>query len=79
MSKSKARTPIVLPDDVDSISCHFYISDGDPRVTFEFSGQSVKFDHAISEYTTLTGAQKTTLRTLILALRDETYTLESYT
>lgn len=79
MSKSKARTPIVLPDDADSISVHFYIADGTPRVTFEFAGQSQRFDHAISEYSTLSGAQKTTLRTLLLALRDETYTLEGYT
>ncbi len=79
MSKSKAQAPAVLPDDADSISVRFYISDGAPRVTFEYPSQNKRFDHAISEYNSLTAGQKTTLRTLLLALRDETFTLEGYT
>lgn len=78
MSKTKANPPTVLPDDTDSISVHFYISDGAPRVVFDFPGQGKRFDHAISEYSALTGTQKNNLRAMLQALRDETYTLEGY-
>jgi hypothetical protein len=78
MSKTKANPPTVLPDDADSLLVHFYISEGIPRVTFEFPSQGRRFDHAISEYNTLSGAQKTALRALLTALRDETFTLEGY-
>lgn len=84
MSKSKNSPPVVLPDDADSISVRFYISaseppgSGVPRVTFEFPGQNKRFDHAISEYSSLTGAQKNNLRSMLVALRDETYTLEGF-
>ncbi len=56
----------------------FYLADGDPRVTFFFPGEGKFFDHAISEYSSLSGAQKNNLRTMLQALRDETFTLEGY-
>lgn len=79
MAKTKNQPPLSLPDDADSISVHFYISDGVPRVVFDFPTAKQRFDHAISEYSSLSGAQKTTLRSLLTALRDETFTLEGYT
>jgi hypothetical protein len=79
MAKSKANPPTVLPDDADSIVCSFYIADGAARVSFRYPQQNKTFDHALSEYNSLSGAQKTTLRNLLTALRDETFTLEGYT
>lgn len=79
MSKTRANPPTVLPDDADSVRVQFYLSEGLARVRFEFPAQQRTFDHALSEYSSLSGAQKTTLRTLLTALRDETYTLEGYT
>lgn len=78
MSKSKNNPPTILPDDADSISVHFFISDGTPMVTFEFPVQSKRFIHALSEYNSLTGPQKISLRSMLTALRDETFTLEGY-
>ena len=78
MSKSRNSPPVVLPDDADSLAVTFYVSDGLPRVTFQFPAQSKRFDHALSEYNSLSGAQKTTLRTLLTTLRDETFSLEGY-
>ena len=82
MPKSKANAPTVLPDDANALSVQFYISDAAsgnvPRVSFTYP-QGAHFDHAISEYTTVTPAQKTALRAILLALRDETFTLEGYT
>jgi hypothetical protein len=78
MSKTRANPSTVLPDDSESLRVQFYLSEGAPRVRFEFPGQQKTFDHAISEYSSLTGAQKTNLRAMLLALRDETFTLEGY-
>lgn len=77
--KSHANPPTVLPDDADSIVAQFYVDSGTPRVQFNFPGSTKSFNHALSEYNTLTAGQKTTLRTLLTALRDETFTLEGYT
>jgi hypothetical protein len=79
MPKSRNNPPTVLPDDADSLVVSFYISDGAPRVTFRFPEQNKSFDHAVSEYSSLTNTQKNNLRTMLLALRDETFTLEGYT
>ena len=85
--KTKARSPEQLPDASDDLRVIFYISDpasgSVPRVQFQFTaanpaGESVFFDHALSEYSTLTPAQKANLRAALLALRDETYTLEGF-
>lgn len=79
MAKTRNNPPTVLPDDADSLRVQFYLSEGVPRVRFEFPSQQKTFDHAINEYSSLTGAQKTNLRAMLLALRDETFTLEGYT
>lgn len=78
--KTRPQPPQVLPDDANTLSVHFYLSDVGalPRVAFTFPG-GAHFDHALSEYSTLSGAQKTTLRNLLLALRDETFVLEGFT
>lgn len=79
MAKTRAQPPITLPDDANTLSVRFYLSDvgNAPRVEFSFPNGS-RFDHALSEYNTVTGAQKTTLRTILIALRDETFTLEGF-
>lgn len=82
MAKTKPTPPSTLPDDANSLAILFYLASPDatppnhPRVSVQFPGAS--FDHAVSEYTTLTNGQKNTLRSLLLALRDETFTLEGY-
>ena len=78
MPKSRINPPTVLPDDPDSLSVHFFISDGTPMVTFEFSSQKLRFIHALGEYNSLSPAQKNNLRNMLQALRDETFTLEGY-
>ncbi len=78
MPKSRNRSPIVLPDDTDSLVIHFFISDGAPRVIVEFPQQGISFNHPISDYGSLTANQKNNLRAMLQALRDETFTLEGY-
>jgi hypothetical protein len=88
LPRSKAQPPEQIPDGANDLACLFYISDpasgSVPRVQFTFKPNSgplpvVIFDHALSDYTTITPAQKVTLRNLLAALRDETFTLEGYT
>ena len=79
--KTKSQPPINLPDDDNSLWVRFYLSDtppNPPRVEFTFPN-GMTFDHALSEYSTITGAQKTNLRAILLALRNETFTLEGFT
>jgi hypothetical protein len=76
--RTKANPPTQLPDDADSVSEHFYVSDGVLRVTVNFPAQNKHFDRAINE-TSLTAGQKTTLRALLLAVRDDVLSLEGYT
>jgi len=77
--KTRAQPPVTLPDDANTLSVRFYLSDvgNVPRVIFSFPGGQ-SFDHALSEYSTVTGAQKTALRATLLALRDETFALEGF-
>jgi hypothetical protein len=78
--RTKPQAPLSLPDDANTLSVHFYLSDigNAPRVAFTFpNGQT--FDHALSEYSTVSGPQKLALRSTLLALRDETFTLEGFT
>lgn len=77
--KTKPQPPLTLPDDANALDVRFYLSDVDatPRCTFTFANGTV-FDHALSEYSTVSGAQKLTLRNILQALRDESYTLEGF-
>ena len=79
MPRSRNNPPTVLPDDANSIRSTFYLSDVDnsPRVAFTFPN-GAHFDHALSEYSTVTPAQKTALRNTLIALRNETFTLEGF-
>lgn len=83
MAKTLAQPPLTLDNGPNDLGMYFYISDAGsgnvPRVTVTYfrSGTAVRqSDHAISEYTTLTPAQKTSFRSMALAIRDETFTLD---
>lgn len=84
MAKTKPLPPLSLPDDANSLSITFYVADAaavppnHPRIIVHFPN-GPNFDRPVSDYTSLTPAQKTNLRTMLLALRDETFTLEGYT
>lgn len=83
MAKSFTQPPIVVDNGANDLSVTFYVSDAasgnTPRVAVQYmhNGQIVRVsDHAVSEYSTLTPTQKTNLRSMHLAIRDETFTLD---
>lgn len=79
--RTKPQPPANLPDDDNTLSVRFYLSDtppNPPRVEVTFPNGAT-FDHALAEYSTVTPAQKTALRGVLLALRNETFTLEGFT
>jgi hypothetical protein len=82
MPKTKPQPGSVLPNSANDVSVRFFISDpasgSVPMVETSFPAQGAIFTHKLSEYTTLTPAQKSNLQTLVVALRDETFTLEGY-
>lgn len=86
MAKTKQQPPIVVDNGTNDMSITFYVSDEAsghvPRliVTMLRNGVPViSYDHAVSEYSSLTSNQKQNLRTMLTALRDETFTLEGFT
>lgn len=86
----KARTvPIVqtVNDAPDALSIRFYISDASanpPNVPWvqitlpAVSGDPVHVDRPLSDFTSLTPAQKANLRTLLTAVRDQALALEGF-
>jgi hypothetical protein len=85
MSKSLAQQALILDNGPNDLRIEFYISDAaatppnDPRVIIKYlrSGQVVtSSDHPVSAYSTITNAQKLALRNTLLAIRDETFTLD---
>jgi hypothetical protein len=78
MARTRANPPTTLPDDALAVRALIYPADGDWRIRFEFPAQQKCFDRSFSECSSLTGAQKTNLRSMLIALRDEILTLEGY-
>ena len=78
---------VAIDDNPKLLRETFYLSDDAsgnvPRVTvnqMDSAGNVVwTSDHAISEYSTLTPAQKTSFRSMAIAIRDETRTLDGFT
>jgi hypothetical protein len=74
-------------DGADDLSIRFYLADAvatppnHPRVEVHLPGPGggVTVDRPLSEYTDLSGAQKTALRNLLTAIRDQTLALEGFT
>lgn len=80
MAKIRAQPPISIDDGPNNLSITFYIApDGTPRVTVTFPNYGGTLDHAMSEYSSLTNTQKNNLKNMLLAIRDETLTLEGFT
>lgn len=79
---TKTQPALVARNGASDLSIRFYISDpasgSAPRVEVSLLGAGISVDHAVSEYSTLTPANKTSLRTLLTAIRDETFTLEGF-
>ena len=79
MSKTRQSPPVVVDDGPNALSITFYVAgDGTPRVTLNLPNYPGTLDHAMSEYSSLTGTQKNNLKTMLIALRDETLTLEGF-
>lgn len=83
-TRSRNRATVQsINDSINANSIAFYRSDAnavppnDPRVRITLS-DGTQVDHALSEYTSVTGAQKTTLGTIIQSLLTETLTLEGF-
>lgn len=86
---SAQRTPPaqVVDNGVNALSIRFYVSDPSAgsvaRVEVSLpsatpGGSPVVVDYALASYTTVSGANKTALRTILIAIRDETLTKESF-
>ncbi len=76
-----------VPDGADDLSLRFYIDrrTGDtpvPRVELHLTtvnGDEVTVDRPFSDITALTGSQKTNLRNMLIAIRDQVLGLEGFT
>lgn len=80
MARTRPQPPLSIDDGPNNLSITFYVtSDGTPRVTVTFPGYAGTLDHAVSEYSSLTNSQKNNLRAMLIAIRDETLTLEGFT
>lgn len=73
----KSRTLIqTVQDGADDLEIEFSVPNGVPTVVVRLNG--VHSRRPLSEYTTVSAAQKTTLRTILTAIRDETFTKEGF-
>jgi len=77
MARTKAQPPISVDDGPNDLSIRFYIADGVPRIIVVLPN-GTHLDHAISEYSSLNGTQKNNLKSMLIALRDETFSLEGF-
>lgn len=83
MAKARnIQVPQTVQDGANDVAIRFYVTAaGAPRVEVQFPtnvGAPVTADRPISDFATLTGAQKTTLRALLTAIRDEALALEGF-
>jgi hypothetical protein len=71
-------------DGVSDLEIRFYIGPANtPRVEVRFQPNAAGFDAVVvdrplSDFTALSGAEKTTLRNLLTQIRDQCFTLEGF-
>lgn len=79
--RTRQPPPVVVDDSASKLEIRFYISDDAsgnvPRLQLILSN-GLTYDHPMSDYSSLTNTQKNNLRAMLVALRDETLTLEGY-
>lgn len=88
MAKTRnISVPQTVRDGADDLSIRFYIADAaasppnHARVVVQYttsSGSTVESDRPLSDYSSLSGAQKTSLRALLTAIRDQNLALENF-
>lgn len=70
------------PDTADDVTVGFYVADaaspGGRHLRVVVNLGPVQTDRPLSDYTNLTPANKTALRNLLTALRDQSFSLEGF-
>ena len=81
------QAPQTVLDGANDLSIRFYVADAassppnHPRVAVELhteAGSRINVDRPVSDFTSLSGAQKAALRAALLSIRDEVLTLEGF-
>lgn len=88
MPKSRnLQVPQTVLDGANDLSIRFYLADAaatppnHPRVAIELvtiGGERLQVDRPVSDFSSLSGAQKTALRAALLSLRDEALLLDGF-
>ena len=78
-----APPPVVVDDSTNALQITFFVDQvNGPSVLVHFvdtnGQQQYAASYPLSSYSTVTGAQKTALRSVLQAIRDETFTKEGF-